>query len=101
MSSDPPVLSFAATAVGSTSADSPELLTIANIGNGALDFPAPGAGVNPTISSGFTLASATTCPEVDSFGTGCRLESGSLLCLRRRLHSSGPRTGAGFAATDG
>jgi sugar lactone lactonase YvrE len=75
--SDPPVLSFAATAVGSTSADSPELLTIANIGNGALDFPAVGAGVNPTLSSGFRLASATTCPEVDSSGPDAGLNPGA------------------------
>jgi sugar lactone lactonase YvrE len=75
--SDPPVLSFAATAVGSTSTDSPKLLTVANIGNGALDIPPFGASVNPTISSGFALASATTCPEVGSSEPDAGLNAGA------------------------
>jgi hypothetical protein len=70
-------LSFAATAVGSTSTDSPKLLTVANIGNGALDIPPFGASVNPTISSGFALASATTCPEVGSSEPDAGLNAGA------------------------
>jgi sugar lactone lactonase YvrE len=63
---DPPALSFAKTAVGSTSTDSPQLVTVSNIGNAALAFPVPGSGANPGITPSFTLGGATTCPEVSS-----------------------------------
>lgn len=59
----PPSLSFASTKVDATSTDSPQSVTLANIGNAPLSFP-PIAGINPTISTGFTLASASTCPQV-------------------------------------
>ena len=42
----PPSLSFAPTAVGSPSSDSPQTVTIANEGNSALSFPIPAAGSN-------------------------------------------------------
>ena len=73
--SDAPSLTFAATGVGSTSTDSPQTVTLANIGNAALSFPVPASGNNPSICSGsnpcissniFTLSSTgpTACPLV-------------------------------------
>ena len=52
---DPPVIDFAKTSLGSTSADSPENLTVTNGGNADLDLLS-------SLSIGFTFASATTCP---------------------------------------
>lgn len=59
--STPPSLTFAATAVGSTNTDSPQTVTVANIGNAALNILIPAAGNNPSIANGFTLGSGT-CP---------------------------------------
>jgi len=61
---DPPSLSFASTAVGSTSTDSPQTVTIQNVGNAALSFPNPSAGNNPSIAANFTLNSngVSACP---------------------------------------
>jgi len=66
--SDTPSLTFAATNVGSTSSDSPQAVTLENIGNAALTFPIPSSGNNPTITSNFTLnsSSALDCPLVSS-----------------------------------
>jgi sugar lactone lactonase YvrE len=66
--SRPPSLNFAATSVGSTSSDSPQTVQVENTGNAALQFPVPGAGNNPSISAGFTLATggASDCPLVTS-----------------------------------
>ena len=47
---DAPSLSFASTAVGSTSSDSPQSVTLSNNGNAALTFPIPSSGNNPSIS---------------------------------------------------
>ena len=57
---DAPTLSFATTAVGSTSSDSPRTVTIVNNGNSPLTFSAPG-GTAP-ITAGFTLSPSSTCP---------------------------------------
>jgi len=56
--STPPSFTFASTAVGSTSTDSPQTLTILNNGNAPLTFTG-----TPTITAGFTLSSDSTCPE--------------------------------------
>ena len=75
---DPPTLSFAATAVGSTSSDSPQTVTLINDGNSTLNFTAPGSGLNPAISSGFTLGNSSTCPEISSStSVGASLGTGS------------------------
>jgi Bacterial Ig-like domain (group 3)/NHL repeat len=67
---DPPSLTFAATAVGSTSTDSPQTVTVSNIGNAALSIPVPDTGTNPiTPTTSFTLGASTTCPVVNSSGT--------------------------------
>jgi sugar lactone lactonase YvrE len=59
----PPSLSFASTAYGYTSQDSPQSITITNKGNDDLVFPALSSGSNPSLSSGFALSSdeSTTC----------------------------------------
>lgn len=63
---DPPSLSFAAAGVGSTSSDSPQMVTIENIGNSTLTLPIPSSGSNPSIATNFTLDSSGTsaCPLV-------------------------------------
>ena len=72
-----PALSFAKTTLGATSVDSPQSVTVLNIGNAALDFPVPAAGSNPSIATSFTLDGGTTCPEVSSSGTAGTLDAGS------------------------
>jgi len=61
---DPPSLTFASTAVGSTSTDSPQTVTVENIGNATLTFPIPSTGNNPSIAANFTLNSSgsSACP---------------------------------------
>lgn len=63
---DPPSLSFATTPYLSTSTDSPQNVTLENIGNLPLSFPVPASGSNPNISSSFDLetASPSACPSV-------------------------------------
>jgi sugar lactone lactonase YvrE len=60
---DPPSLAFAAATDGATSADSPQTVTVENVGNAALSFPIPSTGNNPSISANFTLNSggASAC----------------------------------------
>ena len=66
-SADAPSLSFAATGFGSTSSDSPQTVTVENIGTAALSFPVPGAGNNPSmVGTNFSLntSGASACPLV-------------------------------------
>jgi len=67
-SSDPPTLSFTTTPVGSTSTDSPQTITVANIGNAGLIIPIPATGSNPSIPTNFTLDenAPSACPVVSS-----------------------------------
>jgi sugar lactone lactonase YvrE len=75
---DPPsVLNFAKTPVGDTSTDSPQEVTLANIGNAALTFPVLSSGLNPSITAGFTLGAATTCPVLSSTATEGSVAAGS------------------------
>lgn len=62
--SDPPVLAFDSTGVGTTSSDSPQVITIENVGNSTLSFPAPTSGTNPSFPANFVLESGgnPTCP---------------------------------------
>lgn len=62
----PPSLNFATTSVGVQSTDSPRAFTLQNIGNAALTLPAPASGANPSVATGFTVDSASTCPQVSS-----------------------------------
>ena len=67
---DAPSLSFDTTAVGSTSSDSPQTVTVENVGNAALTIPAPKTGSNPSIAANFTLTSGGTsdCPLLNAGG---------------------------------
>ena len=60
----PPTLTFASTAVNSTSSDSPKSFTITNAGNADLVFPPPVAGTNPAINSSFTIDASSACPSL-------------------------------------
>jgi sugar lactone lactonase YvrE len=65
---DPPSLTFASTLVGDTSSDSPQTISVTNIGNDALTLPIPVSGNNPSITTNFTLGSGgpNPCPLVPS-----------------------------------
>jgi len=78
--SQPPALSFAATAVGNTSTDSPRSVTVENIGNQLLAAVAPGlslgassfvqvagSGSPPDCTSTFSLAPGASCSLSVSF----------------------------------
>jgi sugar lactone lactonase YvrE len=58
---DPPSLTFASTAVGATSTDSPKTVTVANVGNAALIFPLLGSGDNPSVPANFDWDPSSTC----------------------------------------
>jgi sugar lactone lactonase YvrE len=73
--SDPPVLNFAKTPVGSTSPA--QLVTLANIGNAALDIPVLSSGDNPNITPGFTLGASSTCPVLGTSGVDGSLGANS------------------------
>jgi len=66
--STPPILHFAAKAIGQTSSDSPQTVNIENSGNAAMNVPQPSQGSNPSVPSGFTLNDnvASACPLVDA-----------------------------------
>ncbi len=72
-------LNFASTAVGATSTDSPQTVTLNNIGNMALTFPAPGSvgSLNPSLSAGFVCGGSSTCNQIGSTSGGFTLASGS------------------------
>ncbi len=61
-----PSLSFATTSVGVESSDSPQSVTVSDIGNSALLFPIPATGHDPSVANGFTLDATTTCPELST-----------------------------------
>ena len=81
--SQPPALSFLPAPVGSTSADSPQSVTLSNIGNAALLFPVPAAGSNPSVSLNFTLTGSgeTDCPVVASTASAPGSLAGGASCL--------------------
>ncbi|MGA9127135.1 MAG: hypothetical protein WB425_03255 [Terracidiphilus sp.] len=81
---DPPSLTFASTAVGSTSADSPQTVTVENVGNAPLTFPIPLTGNNPSIATNFSLNDngASACPVIGSgFSEPGTLEAGASCLL--------------------
>ena len=57
---DTPIVRF------TTSALAPQTVTLSNIGNESLTFQTPSSGNNPSASSGFALASNSTCPQLSS-----------------------------------
>jgi uncharacterized protein YjiK len=80
---DPPSLTFASTAVGAISTDSPQTITLVNDGNAALSFPIPATGDNPSISANFTLDSsgASACPVVTSSSSQAGTLAAGAYCL--------------------
>jgi hypothetical protein len=79
---DAPTLNFASTPMGETSSDSPQTVTLQNIGNADLSFPVPASGNNPSIATGFTLTTGNTgdCPMVSSSGSAGTLAA-NFSCL--------------------
>jgi len=73
----PPSLSFATTSVGSTSTDSPQAVTLLNLGNAPLTLPVPTSGMDPSVASGFALDNSSTCPQISSYGSPGILAAGS------------------------
>jgi len=111
-SSNPPAVIFASSTVGSTSADSPQTVTLTNVGNADLTFPIPASGSNPSVSTNFTLDEnvLSACSVVNSgssnsstlaAGSSCVLPisfaptstgtlSGSLVLTDNNLNAAGP-----------
>jgi streptogramin lyase len=77
----PPSLSFAETNVGTESSNSPQTVTLANIGNAALTFPVLSSGNNPSISTGFQLDSSTTCPQLSTSSSAATLAASASCAL--------------------
>jgi len=80
---DAPNLSFASTAVGSTSTDSPQTVTVENVGNAALSFPVPSTGNNPSIAANFTLSSSgsSACPQLNAGSSTAGTLAAGASCL--------------------
>jgi sugar lactone lactonase YvrE len=74
---DPPALTFATTAVGNTSSDSPQTVTLNNSGNATLTFPVPSSGLNPSIAAGFTIDGSSTCPQLTTSSGAASLAAGA------------------------
>jgi sugar lactone lactonase YvrE len=75
---DVPTLSFVSTAVGQTSTDSPQTLTLQNIGNAPLIFSTPSSGTNPSVSSkNFALVAGSTCPSLSSSSSPATIAAGA------------------------
>ncbi|MES2223134.1 MAG: hypothetical protein V4587_19455, partial [Acidobacteriota bacterium] len=73
-----PSLSFATTAAGSTSSDSPKTITVANDGNAELRFAVPATGLNPSLSNhNFVLNNGSTCPQLDASSSAITLAPGA------------------------
>src|SRR6185312_11945186 len=65
-----PGLTFQSTTVNNTSADSPQTVTVDNIGNATLTYAVPAAGTtNASISANFSFTAATTCPRTTHSST--------------------------------
>jgi N-acetylneuraminic acid mutarotase len=70
-------LSFANTAVGSESADSPQSFELSNIGNTDLTLSIPSTGSNPSIAPGFSYDASSTCPQLSPSSSASILTSGA------------------------
>jgi hypothetical protein len=51
-------------------------MTVTNIGNAALTFPAPATGLNPALPAGFTIGNSSTCPQLSSSSSDGTLAAG-------------------------
>lgn len=94
---NPAPLVFASTPVGQTSSDSPKTLTVQNVGNVALTFPAPSSGTNPAIPASFALNSATTCPQTRSASAAGLLSPAASCTLALSFIPAGAGTITGSA----
>jgi sugar lactone lactonase YvrE len=75
---DAPVITFAITKPQTTSTDSPRFVTVANIGNAPLVFPASASTTNAYIINGdFALDGESTCPAAGVSGADASLDAGS------------------------
>ncbi len=75
---DPPSLTFATTAIGDTSTDSPKAVTVFNGGNSPLIFSVPSSGTNPAISSSsYVLSATSTCPQLTPNMAAASLDVGT------------------------
>lgn len=72
-----PSLTFADTVPGQTSSDSPQSVTLFNLGNLPLTFPAPATGSNPSVAGDFAYDAASTCPQIAAAGSAGTLAAGA------------------------
>ncbi|MDE3201349.1 MAG: choice-of-anchor D domain-containing protein [Acidobacteriota bacterium] len=94
-----PALNFAETSVGSTSADSPKTVTVANDGTAPLTVEIPATGQNPSVDSNFTLESggASDCPVLTAGASSPASIPAATMCQLNISYTpkiSGPNTGA-------
>jgi hypothetical protein len=75
----PAGLTFASTAVGSTTG--PRQATLENIGNESLTLKVPGSGTNPSASTNFGVDASTTCPQLTSSSSAGSVASGASCVL--------------------
>ncbi len=98
----PPSLTFASTPVGLTSSDSPQMVTVDNIGNAPLTAVAPGltapadftqvggSGIPPDCTSAFSIAPGASCSlSIDFAPTTAGMLSESFVLTDNSLNASG------------
>ena len=75
--------SFQSTPVGSTSSDSPQTVTLENIGNATLIFPVPASGANPSVPNNFLFNNSAVgaCPLVPAGAAAGTLNAASSCLL--------------------
>jgi subtilase family serine protease len=74
---NPPSVSYGPVNIGRKGGDSPQSVTLTDVGNAPLTIAIPSAGTNPSVSPGsFALDSLSTCPQVTS-GPAGKLPPGS------------------------
>ncbi len=78
---DAPFLSFPATYVGDAS--SSQTVTLENIGNASLALLVPATGLNPSVTTHFTLAGGggSSCPQLSALSSVASLSAGSTCLL--------------------
>jgi sugar lactone lactonase YvrE len=94
----PPALQFPSTAVGSASPL--QMVTLTNVGNAPLSFPAPSAGTNPALSQGFTFDATQTnsCPSTSAgHDPGADLPAGQSCVLALGFAPTTAADGQGYA----
>ncbi|WP_419806016.1 Ig-like domain repeat protein [Terriglobus sp.] len=75
-------LTFAQTAVGQTSTDSVQTVTVSNLGNAPLTLATPAAGTNPSTTADFPLSNTQTCPQLSSSSAAQALAPGESCSLQ-------------------